>query len=300
HDIVVVRCESERQYDGRYRVQANGSITIPHLGRFVVVTRTEKTIRTLLEQRIAEANGVQDSIQVAITADSTSMVSITGAIRKELQLLAPTNMTAKQLVALADVMESGDAENLEVTDVSGRPKSAAELVKPGDRIRVALVTSRPQIYTIGAVNKVGGVRFYDGMTLKGAIEAAGGLASNADPNRLFVLRGLSIGPLSLEKDSGMKLQIGDSVRAEVKAAVQYVAATGFVRNPSNIEWTAGLTAKQVLAKAGGVLNNKYFVVVRSITKINKKPVKVRWSDLERGRAKDIVLEPGDVVDVVEK
>ena len=48
------------------------------------------------------------------------------------------------------------------------------------------------------------------------------------------------------------------------------------------------------------MNPKNFLVVRSITKVNKPEVKIRWSDFVKDKTKDIYLEPGDVVDVVEK
>ena len=109
-----------------------------------------------------------------------------------------------------------------------------------------------------------------------------------------------MGPFDLSTQGDVKLQRGDSVRVETRAESQYIAVTGLVRKPINIEWFTSLTAKEAIRQAQGVLNPKYFVVVRSITKVNKPEVKIRWSDFVREKTKDIYLEPGDVVDVVEK
>ena len=82
--------------------------------------------------------------------------------------------------------------------------------------------------------------------------------------------------------------------------MQYIAVIGLVKKPMNVEWTPSLTAKEAIRQAQGVLNPRNFVVVRSVTKVNKPEVKVRWSDFVKDKTKDIFLEPGDVVDVVEK
>ena len=109
-----------------------------------------------------------------------------------------------------------------------------------------------------------------------------------------------MGPFDLDKQPDIKLQKGDSVRVEAKADIQYIAIIGLVKNPINVEWSPQLTAKEAIRQAQGVINPRYFVVVRSITKVNKPEVKVRWSDFIKDKTRDIFLEPGDVVDVVEK
>jgi protein involved in polysaccharide export with SLBB domain len=86
----------------------------------------------------------------------------------------------------------------------------------------------------------------------------------------------------------------------VRAEVQYVAVIGLVKKPMNVEWSQSLTAKDAIKQAQGVLNPRNFVVVRSVTKVNKPEVKIRWSDFVKDKTKDIYLEPGDVVEVVEK
>jgi protein involved in polysaccharide export with SLBB domain len=160
--------------------------------------------------------------------------------------------------------------------------------------------AKAEVYVLGGVGKAGAVPFYEGMTLKAAVDAAGGVGPRGDSKRVFILRGAQMGPFDLETKGDVKLQRGDSVRVEAKAQVQYIAVTGLVRKPINLEWSEKLTVKQAIEQAQGVLKPEYFIVVRSIVKINKPEVKIRWRDLDRDKNKDILLEPGDVVDVVEK
>jgi protein involved in polysaccharide export with SLBB domain len=156
------------------------------------------------------------------------------------------------------------------------------------------------VYVVGGVVKAGSVTFYEGMTVKAAIDLSGGVSPRGDAKRVFVLRGTSMGPFDLSTQGDVKLQRGDSVRVEVRSESQYIPVIGLVKKPLNIEWTQGLTAKEAIRQGGGVLNPKNFLVVRSITKVNKPEVKIRWSDFVKDKTKDIYLEPGDVVDVVEK
>ena len=299
-DVVVVHCESETRFNGRYRVLSNGSINLPALGRFVVVTRSTELIQSMIESKISEAIGVKDHVLVKFESDRSSAVTISGAVKNALLLAAPRAMTAKDLLTLVDVLENGDATQAESFDVNGRPNPLNGLVRPGDRIRIPAEQTRPQVYVLGGVGKAGSIAFYEGITIKAAVDIAGGVSARGDSKRVFVLREVQMGPFDLATKGDVKLQRGDSIRVEAKAEVQYIAVIGLVRKPINLEWSANLTAKAAIKQAQGVLNPKNFLVVRSITKINKPDVKIRWSDFDKDKKKDILLEPGDVVDVVEK
>ena len=299
-DVVVVHCESETRLNGRYRVLSNGSINLPSIGRVVVVTRSPELAQSMIETKISETLGVRDHVIVKFESDRSSAVTITGAVKKELLLTAPKKMTAKELLSLVDVLDSGDASAAVSVDVNGRPNPLDGYVRPGDRIRIPAQQAKAQVYVLGGVTKAGSYTFYEGMTLKGAVDQSGGVSPRGDSNRVFILRGVSMGPFDLDKQPDIKLQKGDSVRVEAKADIQYIAIIGLVKNPINVEWSPQLTAKEAIRQAQGVINPRYFVVVRSITKVNKPEVKVRWSDFIKDKTRDIFLEPGDVVDVVEK
>jgi protein involved in polysaccharide export with SLBB domain len=209
-------------------------------------------------------------------------------------------MTAKELLSLIDVLDSGDASAAISIDINGLPNSLDALVKPGDRIRIPAERAKAQVYVLGGVAKSGSYAFYEGMTIKGAVDQSGGVSPRGDSKRIFILRGVTMGPFDLDKQPDIKLQTGDSIRVEVRAEVQYVAVIGLVKKPMNVEWSQSLTAKDAIKQAQGVLNPRNFVVVRSVTKVNKPEVKIRWSDFVKDKTKDIYLEPGDVVEVVEK
>ena len=299
-DIVVVHCESETQLNGRYRVLSNGSINIPALGRFVVVTRTNVLVKKMIESKIAENTGVLDHVQVKFESDRSSAVTITGAVKSELLLAAPRAMSAKDLLSLVEVMESGDVGTAESFDINGRPNPLNGMVRPGDRIRIPIERSRPQVYVLGGVLKPGSIPFHEGMTIKSALDMAGGISPRGNAKRIFIQRDVQIGPLDMQVSGEVKLQRGDSLRVEMATEAQYIAVIGFVKKPIMVEWSPTLTAKAAIKQAQGVLNPKNFIVVRSVTKVNKPEVKIRWSDFDRDKKKDIILEPGDVVDVVEK
>ena len=299
-DVVVVHCESETQLNGRYRVLANGSINIPALGRIVVVTRSSELIRTMIAEKISDAYGIRDDVVVKFESDRSSAVTITGAVKNELLLTPPHAMTGKELLSLVDVLDSGDVATATCVDSFGRPGPLTALVRPGDRIRVPAAVEKPEVYVLGGVVKAGSFPFYEGMTLKAAVDSAGGVGPRGESKRVFILRGLTLGPFDLETQSTVKLQRGDSIRVEVKADLQYDAITGLVRKPDNIVWTDQLTAKAAIRQVGGVSRENCFVVIRSLIKVNKPVVRIRWKDLDKDNSKDVKLEPGDIVEVVEK
>lgn len=299
-DVVVVHCESEARLSGRYRVLSNGSINIPNLGRVVVVTRNTSLVEKLIEDKISDTLGVKDHVVVKFESDRLSAVTISGAVKNELLLTPPKKMTAQELLNLVEVLDSGDVKAATAVDSEGHPIPLTSFLRPGDRIRVPAAVERPEVYVLGGVAKAGAFPFYDGMTLKAAVESAGGVGPRGDAKRVFILRNGTLGPFDLETQGDVKVQRGDSIKVEAKAEVQYIAVTGLVRKPINVIWSDKLTVKEAIKQANGVVNANYFVVVRSLIKVNKPEVKIRWKDLEKDKNKDIYLEPGDIVDVVEK
>ena len=299
-DVIVVHCESETRLSGRYRVLSNGSISIPSLGRIVVVTRSGELVQSMIEAKISETLGIRDHVIVKFESDRSSAVTITGAVKNELLLTVPHAISAKELLSLVEVLDSGDASLATSIDIDGKPNSLNGFVRPGDRIRIPVEQARAQVYVVGGVAKAGSIPFYDGMTIKSAVDMAGGVTARGNSQRVFISREIQMGPFDLATKGDVKLQRGDSVRVEAREEVHYISVIGLVRKPINIEWTPTLTAKAAIKQAQGVLNGKNFLVVRSITKVNKPEVKIRWSDFEKDKTKDILLEPGDVVDVVEK
>jgi protein involved in polysaccharide export with SLBB domain len=153
---------------------------------------------------------------------------------------------------------------------------------------------------LGGVKNPGTITFKQGMTLGSLLDFCGGLTIRAKSNRIFIRRQTEIGPFDAQKDRDIPIQRGDSVRIELNADIKYVGVTGLVRTPANLEWVPGLSVLQVLKQAGGVIYPKAVIVVRSLADPKKKPLKIKWVDLEKDPSKDVNLQPNDIVDVVPK
>jgi protein involved in polysaccharide export with SLBB domain len=140
-------------------------------------------------------------------------------------------------------------------------------------------SSDDRIYVLGAVKSPGDFEFKSGMTVKDALDMAGGLASNADKEGLVLLREDGT-RLNLEVDSVMQgkdktaLMAGDTIVVKPTATNETPAPTkpsepaapttpepsasqgsikveGLVKAPGSFALKPGMSAKDALELAGG-------------------------------------------------
>lgn len=119
---------------------------------------------------------------------------------------------------------------------------------------IAQEATSDHISVLGAVNKPGDYPFTPGMGIKEAVEAAGGLAANADVANAVLLRAnrdkitLKLQAI-LEAKEIMPLYAGDTISVAVKALT--IRVDGEARNPGTFEFKPGMTSVNAVAMAGG-------------------------------------------------
>lgn len=107
---------------------------------------------------------------------------------------------------------------------------------------------------LGAVNKPGDYQFQPGMSIKEALEIAGGLAANADYGNAVLLRAnrdkIIVNLKSiLEAKEIMPLYAGDTLSVAVRSLM--VKVEGEARYAGSFELKSGMTAASAVALAGG-------------------------------------------------
>ncbi len=296
-DVVVLSFSTESHLSGRYRVSEAGSITVPGLGGVTVMLRDSSKITTAVESAMRERLGILDVVKVEITADAHSGISIGGAVAKPLVLRRASGLTVQELCAIVPMLDFADPKRAVVTDANGLSAGSKYAVRPGDRIVIPVRSQIPTFTVTGGVKKFGAFDLTEGLTLGQAIDLAGGLASNGDPTKIFIDRSVPVGPLDLSKDRSVPLKPGDLIRVGLKSDAPLVTVSGLVKEPKNLEWQSDLTAFKALTLAGGVLDPRCVIRVKSSINPKKKEVKFKVADIANGKVKDFLLEPGDVVDV---
>lgn len=140
-------------------------------------------------------------------------------------------------------------------------------------------------------------------SLASARFGTGGMVETADLERGFVLRQGRFLPVNLRRllrDGDMTqnilLQPDDMIYIPAKTSPK-VYVLGAVSQPSVIPFAEGMTLISALAHAGGAMTNGHLSQVAIVRGSLSEPqiATLDYSEIVRGKARDVVLEPGDIV-----
>lgn len=169
------------------------------------------------------------------------------------------------------------------------------------------IRSRP-VYFIGGFGRPGVMQLTRELTLLQAISIVGGVVSNADAEKGFLLRGDKRIPLDFNRlvqrgdlSQNPKLEPGDSIVVPLADAV-YV--NGEVRTPGAVKYTGDLTILKAITQVGGLtpLAAPGRVDVLRGTSEKKERIRVDVDKMMRSPDEnpDIRLQPNDIIFVPQR
>lgn len=139
------------------------------------------------------------------------------------------------------------------------------------------------------------------MTVRRAVEAAGGFSSIGDARRVTLERdGNSPQELDLTlARSDAALEIGDRVVVGLLAARRYVVVAGDVKSPGPVQMRPGMTVSQAILEAGGANPKAHIDKVRLIRQTAKGKVHTVHAigKAMKGFASDPEVIEGDRIEV---
>ena len=186
-------------------------------------------------------------------------------------------------------------------------------IKPQDEVYIFSqndIFSNSYVVTKGkSLIKEGRLQFYEGMTIKDAINAAGIDGVMDDKVRLTTYNTDDLMPktifYSLQKDGDTKLSPYDEVEVfgyYDTHVLEPVTISGEVVKPTSVYYEKGMNAKELLAMAGGFNKKAYtktLTIIRHyIDKNQTRQQKVLNYDLEKTSLEDIEIKPYDEVKVL--
>jgi len=161
------------------------------------------------------------------------------------------------------------------------------------------------VFVSGEVNKPGKVFLRGGTTLQDALAEAGGFSPLAGAEVTISRRkggGADVETIRLSRKeiererADIPLQPGDEVSVAEK---KYFYVHGEVQQPDKYEYVAGVTLLQSISMAHGTrdwANKKSVRLLRTVGgTLERKDYDLRA--IEKGKAPDVPLEPGDVIHV---
>ena len=220
-DVVSIKVVNQPDMDTTTRVETDGPISFPYVGRIKAVGLTEDQLAQAIENRLASRQIVTEPhVLVEITSFGTQ-ASVQGQVGAPgvYTLDRPTTLT--QLLARAGGVKdsggpvtvrrpNGATKKFESQDVvNGRGPGAQYLVHNNDEVFVDLA---PFFYLYGYVGKAGEYPLLRPLTVQQAIAVGGGLALLGSEWRIYIKRKSANGetmqvPASLDD----QVQPGDTI-----------------------------------------------------------------------------------------
>lgn len=189
-------------------------------------------------------------------------------------------------------------------------------LQEGDRIEIPIgpiLTPRQTIAVHGEVRRPG---FYDhkpGMTVNDALMEAMGVTASADPSRVTICRRRDNSFLTVDADKvkaliptdNVALQPGDVVYVATKDSGKRYAVTGAVPAPATFDHPGKVMLTEAITQAGGLrpsADRAHIVLVKGMLSdpAHARNIPIRFDLIASGKAPDVPIDPGDMVQVPEK
>lgn len=283
---------------------------------------------------IARYYAVEPEVRVGIARIPRLKVTVNGATFRQGSVVLTEGARLQDALSETGFQPSADLSRIEITRLEkdgtrtvlhpdfsqavqgSRDERQNPLLQNGDVIAIPLTAAPPEIRQIQVVGEVGnqGTFLLDkGMTVRDALEKARGLLPTADPNDITLLR-LQNGMRSLlsyervQKNAptdNLPLRDDDVIIVGRKDTGRKYSVTGAVMLPQTFEFQGKPTLKQAIGACGGLkpdADARNIVLARNylLDPAHARPILVDYDKVSRGAMQDIVLEPGDWIQVPQR
>jgi polysaccharide export outer membrane protein len=196
-DVVTIKVVSQPDMDTTSRVDLDGTIQFPYVGRVKAAGLTEDALARSIERRLAQRQIVNDPHVLIEIANFGAQVSIQGQVGSPGLYTIDRPTTLTQILARAGGLRDTGAtvtikrkgtgiQTYNGTDiVSGKVNGDRIIVQDNDEIFVALA---PFYYVYGYVSHTGEFQLTRPITVQQAIAIAGGLQTLGTDWRLKIKR----------------------------------------------------------------------------------------------------------------
>src|SRR3954471_6816374 len=217
-DLLKVTVLDEAELSQTYRVDSDGTITFPYIGRIPAAGSTLSALQDRLRSRLAEGYIKNPQVRVEVESYKSQSVMVSGEVRSPGKFSMTGQMTVLEALAQAGSPTSSASSELTIAHVKkpGSEGSDAELTRVnwkdlqlGKGTDVALqdgdILNIPKAQTFfitGQIRNSGSFVLEPGTTVQQAIAMAGGLTERGSDRRINASR-LVNGKLT---DVGLKME----------------------------------------------------------------------------------------------
>lgn len=307
-DVVRVLSDGEPALSVERSVARDGTVRLPILGALPAAGKLPEELADLIAERLEGRGGSGAGVEVRLVRSTATEIEFFGAVRRPGSVPVREDLRLSEVVKAAEPTAAADLEAVEVVGADGgrlvvdlESDPAGPLLRPGDTVYFPMATRQTKVTVVGAVKRPGIVKFRTGLTVRGAIEGAGGFTGHGDQKRVQVVRNDAL-RLVLDLADPAKdapLERGDVVQVPPAAQAGFVTVFGAVMKPGIVQIRPGVRLREVLQEAGGTV---FWAATERIVlrRASGQRVEQRIADLkriEKGLAEDPVLTSGDIIEV---
>lgn len=210
-DILRVTVFGEPQMSGHFRIENDGSISYPFLGRLHVGGQTVAAVAASVKTGLAAGYLRNPQVTVEVVEFKSQSVFVMGEVRTPGKYVLSGSATLLDALALAGSMTPGagadvlilhpkqgdtslpklpgagdaEVEHVSLRDIEAGKLSSNVVIRDGDTIFVPKVD---RFFVIGMVRNAGAYPLERNMTVLQAISTAGGISERGSNRRLKIVR----------------------------------------------------------------------------------------------------------------
>lgn len=213
-DVVEVGLLGRTDFGGRLRVQADGTIQLPFIGRLQATGRTTSEVSDIIRNALKSGGYFADPVvTIEIVGYSSRYVTVLGAVGTP--SLVPINKPYRLSEILARVggvrdgaadyliirSERGEERRVLVREIATGGLDSDPYVQAGDKIFSPVAEV---FYIYGKVNSPGAYSLMTGLTVRQALAKGGGLGESGSDKKVSITR----------KGQKQKAALSDSVQPD--------------------------------------------------------------------------------------
>jgi polysaccharide export outer membrane protein len=230
-DLLVVQVVGEPTASGTTRVDADGTITLPLIGRVAASGKTLLQLAADVRKALADGFFTDPKVSITVQEYGSQKIFVLGEVRTpgsyplsgETTLLAALALAGSTLPSAGDTVvinrprhtaaaaEGGSDEYLRVNlrDLqSGLASSQNLRLQDGDTIFVPKVES---VFVTGQVRNAGAFPYQEGLTVLQAVALAGGVNDRGSMSRIVIVRAVNGTRAEIKAKATDVVKPGDTV-----------------------------------------------------------------------------------------
>lgn len=322
-DIIMLSVDGEKDLSKQYQIDSNGCVTLSMIPPVNVRDLSTSEASAAITKGLLEVM-VNPQVSVGFVERAKMQVFVVGQVRtpglvsvgvgdKVVQALAQSGYDDTADLAHVSVRRGDKATTLDLTRyLSGQDLNVNIELQSGDTVVVPALDTNGTVMMLGQLTKTGKIPLKQGMTFREAMGFIGGVAVDADTDKITIKREGSADlikidyTLAMAGDPGanLVLQPSDTIYVPQFEAA-FFTVMGGVMKPGPYPLQGKVTLSEAVGMAGGAAPDRGDLRKISITQATEagKPGKIVKVDLNKVIASagdDPIVHRGDLIFVGEK